>query len=1137
MRKIFLLLFILISISAYAGDITTGLVGWWKFDETSGGIAHDSSATANDALLIGAPTWTTEGPTGHSLYFHGGPDHVRTPFNAALRLGTRTVSMWVNLTDLQQSSHSLFSWARGSTGYTCTDSQQTYIRYDAGLYAAYQDYGGTVQRFKPISTIPKANLGEWAHWVVVFDGDASNITISGYKNGVLAGTPYTATGGLSSNCAMNTVGTQEDLDNPNYVRSMSGYVADVRVYNRALSTDDITDLYNLYKPTYSDVTAPTVPTDLTATAASAYRINLSWTASTDATGVAGYIIKRGTTILATTRGTGTTYSDYAYNPSSTYQYSLDPSTAYTYSVAAYDAAYNVSAYSSTASATTSAASGTTYTLTVVKAGSGFGTITSGEAGISCGATCTYTFPDGDWVNLTPYPFLQSQVTPPTNPLFRGWTGASTGDQCTGIGQCMVRMTANKTVTAYYTEYPSSYHYISASGDNTTGSSWTTAWTSFPAAASWVRGDTYYVAGGTYTGTQTIPAKTGTDWIYIKKATASDHGTDTGWSAAYGTNPVIINGQITNNSSYTNLDGVTGSGTSGYGIKVVMAGAGYGYLQASGLTNVIVRHVEVQGTGKDTCIDSRGFQSPGGTVSDIYWEYNYIHDLGTNGMTVDNNATRIRIRHNYFSNIKNPTSGGCPHGQAVQLYGVSGNAMSDVDIAYNTYHNTGGTGVLAMLGVGVTYNDIRFHTNIVDSDDTADYFLDGIVYGRDTVTCTNVIMADNTIYNHQNPQMYIAGTASGNYAENNIYVNNYWYSIGKDATTTCRNNYFSGNTGTYAPTSETGQVNGSNPFVSAPTDYHLVNGSTAIGMALNLGSPYNLDMDGVNRSVPWDAGAYEYVDSTAPSISITSPTSFSTYSTDQSTLALAGTASAVSPATISSVTCVNDRGGSCTVSGTTSWTVTAAAISAGVNILTLTATDSNALTAIRTLTVSRYVISSVSYGTPSTTGATITWTTNLPASSQVRYGTTASYGSSSTLDSSQVTSHSVGLIGLAPGTLYHYAVLSAGFLSDDDTFTTDSGAATPILSSVSYSGVWYTHATITWTTDLASDTQVSYGTTTGYGSNASIANSVTSHSITVTGLIPATLYHFTVTSTRSGSTGTVGDYTFTTASAGRGIRRH
>jgi lysophospholipase L1-like esterase len=89
-----------------------------------------------------------------------------------------------------------------------------------------------------------------------------------------------------------------------------------------------------------------------------------------------------------------------------------------------------------------------------------------------------------------------------------------------------------------------------------------------------------------------------------------------------------------------------------------------------------------------------------------------------------------------------------------------------------------------------------------------------------------------------------------------------------------------------------------------------------------------------------------------------------------------------------------------------------------------------------------VISSVSSGSITSSGATITWTTDENSDSQVEYGTTASYGNSTTLNTSMVTSHSVNLTSLTASTTYHYRVKSkdaSGNLAtgSDNTFTTSS----------------------------------------------------------------------------------------------------
>lgn len=87
-----------------------------------------------------------------------------------------------------------------------------------------------------------------------------------------------------------------------------------------------------------------------------------------------------------------------------------------------------------------------------------------------------------------------------------------------------------------------------------------------------------------------------------------------------------------------------------------------------------------------------------------------------------------------------------------------------------------------------------------------------------------------------------------------------------------------------------------------------------------------------------------------------------------------------------------------------------------------------------------VISEVKVNNISFSSATITWATNESATSQVEYGTTISYGFSTSLNSSLITNHSVNLANLNKKTLYHFRVISkdaAGNESKsiDNVFTT------------------------------------------------------------------------------------------------------
>jgi trimeric autotransporter adhesin len=88
------------------------------------------------------------------------------------------------------------------------------------------------------------------------------------------------------------------------------------------------------------------------------------------------------------------------------------------------------------------------------------------------------------------------------------------------------------------------------------------------------------------------------------------------------------------------------------------------------------------------------------------------------------------------------------------------------------------------------------------------------------------------------------------------------------------------------------------------------------------------------------------------------------------------------------------------------------------------------------------ISNLTISTTSTT-ASLTWTTAVPASTQARYGLTTSYGTHTSVNPSLVTSHAAMLTGLSPNTLYHLRVVACDseplvLTSNDYTFTTQAG---------------------------------------------------------------------------------------------------
>jgi hypothetical protein len=171
-----------------------------------------------------------------------------------------------------------------------------------------------------------------------------------------------------------------------------------------------------------------------------------------------------------------------------------------------------------------------------------------------------------------------------------------------------------------------------------------------------------------------------------------------------------------------------------------------------------------------------------------------------------------------------------------------------------------------------------------------------------------------------------------------------------------------------------------------------------------------------------------------------------------------------------------------------------------------------------------------------TGATVTWSTDVPATAQLAYGTTTALGQLSPLQTAMTASHGVTLTGLASGTEYYFVAQSTG--ADGATgystvmnFTTTGSQSTPppVISNVAVSNITNTSATITWTTDQGTSSQVNYGLSTPYTLSSTLATTLmTSHSVTLTGLSPGATYDFDVVSANSlAVSSTSANSTFTT----------
>jgi len=201
-----------------------GLVLWLKFNEGSGNIAYDSSFYNNHGTIYGA-TWT-DGKFGKALSFDGVDDYVEVADSSSLDITDEiTIMAWVK--------------PRGSyadlTYPTIVRKEGAYglrFGHSTGNLNGVIWIGGSAVYSNSIENA--WDTTRWTHFAFVYDGQYLRL----YRNGVEAATPKACTGTIdvsANNLGIGASGKGSYLFN--------GTIDEVRIYNRALSENEIKMLY------------------------------------------------------------------------------------------------------------------------------------------------------------------------------------------------------------------------------------------------------------------------------------------------------------------------------------------------------------------------------------------------------------------------------------------------------------------------------------------------------------------------------------------------------------------------------------------------------------------------------------------------------------------------------------------------------------------------------------------------------------------------------------------------------------------------------------------------------------------------------------------------------------------------------
>jgi len=199
-----------------------GLIGWWPFNEGSGLLTSDASGHNNQGIISGA-LWEPHEP-GWSLLFDNVDDGVNIPTNNFVGLYEYTMSAWVK----PVGTH------KNYTGTIISSGNWNSIHWAFGLgqnneYIKFNRADGS----RWVSFSYNVPLNQWTHVAVTRFNDKLNYFVNGQYIGQSS---ISASGELNSN-ATNTMIGRETYANGYF--DFNGAIDDVRIYNRALSSEEI----------------------------------------------------------------------------------------------------------------------------------------------------------------------------------------------------------------------------------------------------------------------------------------------------------------------------------------------------------------------------------------------------------------------------------------------------------------------------------------------------------------------------------------------------------------------------------------------------------------------------------------------------------------------------------------------------------------------------------------------------------------------------------------------------------------------------------------------------------------------------------------------------------------------------------
>jgi len=214
-----------------------GLVGYWTFDEGSGTTAYDSSGKGNNGAILGSAVRLTGSSCkkGSCLDFDGINDQVSIPNSTSLNISKSfTLQTWVLVESLPLNTETNFI---GKNGYA---QYRIGIRKAGNLHGTFGSTSGTGTAYVDFdgNPIQYPSVGVWHNYAFSFDSYQKKVEI--YVDGEQKGSTTISNNGVTQSISAVILG----LHGTDF---LSGVMDEVRIYDRALSAEEIKLVYDSTK--------------------------------------------------------------------------------------------------------------------------------------------------------------------------------------------------------------------------------------------------------------------------------------------------------------------------------------------------------------------------------------------------------------------------------------------------------------------------------------------------------------------------------------------------------------------------------------------------------------------------------------------------------------------------------------------------------------------------------------------------------------------------------------------------------------------------------------------------------------------------------------------------------------------------